>query len=137
MYNTMEKFDTILVNYKNRIADLQYLCITILQRYIFFNIRQHSVYYCHDNLLFQVKMWNLKRKRVDAPHVPTLEDMHPYTTWSMCVRVYHKFHVERFAVGRKRLSMVLLDEKVILTRTFVVNNIIASTELSLSIQYKF
>ncbi|TVU45725.1 hypothetical protein EJB05_05222, partial [Eragrostis curvula] len=59
----------------------------------------------------QVRMRDLKRKRVDAPRVPTLEDVHPHTTWSMCVRVYHKFLVERLAVGRKRLSMVLLDEK--------------------------
>ncbi|XP_062195878.1 uncharacterized protein LOC133899016 isoform X1 [Phragmites australis] len=59
----------------------------------------------------EVRMRPLKRKRVEAPRVPMLEDVHPYTTWSMCVRVYHKFHAERFAVGRKRLSMVLLDEK--------------------------
>ncbi|KAL6634795.1 hypothetical protein ACP70R_027466 [Stipagrostis hirtigluma subsp. patula] len=56
-------------------------------------------------------MNSLKRKRVEAPRVPTLEDVHPYTRWNMCVRIYHKFHVERFAVGRKKLNMVLLDEK--------------------------
>ncbi|XP_062220223.1 replication protein A 70 kDa DNA-binding subunit B-like isoform X3 [Phragmites australis] len=66
---------------------------------------------CDAHLFFQVRMRPLKRKRVEAPRIPTLEDVHPYTTWSMCVRVYHKFHAERFAVGRKRLSMVLLDEK--------------------------
>ncbi|TVU03232.1 hypothetical protein EJB05_51237 [Eragrostis curvula] len=64
----------------------------------------------------KVRMRDLKRKRVDAPRVPTLEDVHPHTTWSMCVRVYHKFHVERLAVGRKRLSMVLLDEKSVTTK---------------------
>uniref|UniRef100_A0A0A9CT41 Uncharacterized protein n=1 Tax=Arundo donax TaxID=35708 RepID=A0A0A9CT41_ARUDO len=33
----------------------------------------------------------VKRKRVKAPRVPTFEDVHPFTRWSMCVRVYHKF----------------------------------------------
>ncbi|KAL6911707.1 hypothetical protein ACP4OV_000512 [Aristida adscensionis] len=47
----------------------------------------------------------LKRKRVEAPRIATLEDVHPHTRWSMCVRMHHKFHVERFAVGEKRLSM--------------------------------
>ncbi|KAL6647870.1 hypothetical protein ACP70R_015307 [Stipagrostis hirtigluma subsp. patula] len=58
-----------------------------------------------------VRMNSLKRKRVEAPRIPTLEDVHPYTTWNICVRIYHKFHVERFAVGRTKLNMVLLDEK--------------------------
>ncbi|KAL6660905.1 hypothetical protein ACP70R_000289 [Stipagrostis hirtigluma subsp. patula] len=59
----------------------------------------------------KVRMRSLKRKRVEAPRVATLEDVHPHTRWSMCVRVYHKFHVERFAVGKKSLRMVLLDTK--------------------------
>jgi hypothetical protein len=33
----------------------------------------------------------------------------------MCIQVYKKFYVKRFSVSRKRLSMVLLDEKVLLT----------------------
>lgn len=57
------------------------------------------------------KMRLLKRKRVEAPRIPTLEDVHLYTRWNLCVRVYHKFHVERLSPGRKRLNMVLLDEK--------------------------
>jgi hypothetical protein len=60
----------------------------------------------------------MKPKRVNAPPIPTFEDLHPHTTWSMCVRVYHKFHVETFAVGKKRLTMVFLDEKVLPTQTF-------------------
>jgi hypothetical protein len=42
--------------------------------------------------------------------------------------------VERFAVGRKRLSMVLLDEKVMLAylTSVIVNTIIASAALSQS-----
>ncbi|KAL6842449.1 hypothetical protein ACP4OV_027684 [Aristida adscensionis] len=58
-----------------------------------------------------VSMRPSKHKRVEAPRIATLEDVHPHTRWSMCVRVYQKFHVERFAVGEKRLSMVLLDTK--------------------------
>ncbi|CAL5023162.1 unnamed protein product [Urochloa decumbens] len=52
-----------------------------------------------------------KRKRVEAPRIATLEDVHPSTLWGMCVRVFHKFHVEVFAPGRKRLYIVLLDQK--------------------------
>jgi len=63
---------------------------------------------------FQYKMTrSLKRKRVGAPRIPTFEYVHPNTKWTLCVRVFHKFHVERFAPGRKRIYMVLLDEKVI------------------------
>ncbi|KAL6839175.1 hypothetical protein ACP4OV_031066 [Aristida adscensionis] len=58
-----------------------------------------------------VRMRSLKRKRVEAPRVPTLEDVHASTLWSMSVKIYHKFHVERFATGQKRLSMVLLDQR--------------------------
>jgi hypothetical protein len=79
-------------------------------------------------------MRGLKRISVDAPCMPTFEDVHPHSTWSMCVRVYHKFHVERFAVGRKRLNMVLLDEKVMLAHltSAIVNTIITSAALSQS-----
>jgi hypothetical protein len=53
-----------------------------------------------------------KRMRVEAPRTATLEDVHPYTLWGMCVSLFHKFHVEVFAPGRKRLYIVLLDQKV-------------------------
>jgi hypothetical protein len=67
----------------------------------------------HAQFFFQYKMTgSLKRKRVEAPRIPTFEDVHPHTSWTLCVRVFHKFHVERIAPGRKRLYMVLLDEKV-------------------------
>jgi hypothetical protein len=61
---------------------------------------------------------SLKSKRVEAPRILTFEDVHPYTKWTMCVRVYHKFHIERFGPCRKRLDMVLLDENVIPMSTF-------------------
>ncbi|KAJ1259915.1 hypothetical protein BS78_10G192300 [Paspalum vaginatum] len=54
-------------------------------------------------------MGSLKCKRVEAPRIATLEDVHPHT-WTMCLRLYHKFHSEMFAPGRKRLYMILLDE---------------------------
>jgi hypothetical protein len=72
-----------------------------------------------DHLLFQVTMSAFMCKRDNASYIPTFKDMRPYTTWNMCIWVYQKIYVERFSVSRKRLSMVLLDEKVILTPTFV------------------
>ncbi len=60
------------------------------------------------------KMRPLKRKRIEEPRIATLEDVHPHTKWNMCVRLYHKFHVENFAPSTKRLYMVLLDERVLL-----------------------
>jgi hypothetical protein len=42
-----------------------------------------------------------------------------YMEYVICITVDKKFYVKRFSIGRKRLSMVLLDEKVILTRIFV------------------
>ncbi|BAF26176.1 Os10g0186800 [Oryza sativa Japonica Group] len=57
------------------------------------------------------RMGSLKRKRVEALPVPTFSDVHPRGSWSLGVRVYHKYHVERFAPSRKRLNLVLLDEQ--------------------------
>jgi hypothetical protein len=65
--------------------------------------------------LFQVTMSSFLCKRDNASCIPTFKDMQPYTAWCMCIRVYQKFYMERFSVGRNRLTMVLLDEKVILT----------------------
>ncbi|KAF0905673.1 hypothetical protein E2562_008755 [Oryza meyeriana var. granulata] len=56
-------------------------------------------------------MRSLKHKRVEAPRAPTFSDVHPSSRWSLGVQVYHKYHVERFAPGRKRLNLVLLDEQ--------------------------
>jgi hypothetical protein len=66
-----------------------------------------------DHLLLQITTSAFKCKRDNASCISTLKDVHPYTTWSMYIQVYHKFYVERFSVARKRFSMVLLDEKVI------------------------
>ncbi|PNT71450.1 hypothetical protein BRADI_2g27752v3 [Brachypodium distachyon] len=46
----------------------------------------------------------MKRQRVCAPRIPTLKDVHHCTRWSLCLRVYHKFHVERIGHGRKRVN---------------------------------
>jgi hypothetical protein len=77
---------------------------------------------CLDSVIqqpfLQDMMRSLKHKRVEAPRISTFEDVHPYTKWTMCIRVYDKFHIERFGPGRKRLDMVLLDENVIHMRTF-------------------
>ena len=66
----------------------------------------------------------LKRLRVEAPRVPTFGDFHPSTKWSIGVRVYHKYHVETFAPGRKRLTLVLLDEQVMFTHVFLATRML-------------
>jgi hypothetical protein len=72
-----------------------------------------------DHLLFQVTMSVFMYKRDKTSCILTFKDMQSYTTWSMCIQVYKKFYVKRFSIDRKRLSILLLDEKVILTQTFI------------------
>ena len=69
-------------------------------------------------MFFALGMRPLKHKRVEAPRVPTLKDVHSYTKWSLCVQVYHNFHVQIIGVGRKKLNLVLLDEQVMFVRIF-------------------
>ena len=60
----------------------------------------------------------MMRKRVDVRRVPTLKGVHPHTKWSLCLRVSHKFHIERIGFGRKRLNLVVLDGEVNFRPTF-------------------
>ena len=76
-------------------------------------------------------VFSMMRNRVDARRLPTLRDVHPHTKWSLFLRVYHKFHIERIGFGRKRLNLVVLDTEVKLGTSFfpiMINHFVYSLE---------
>ncbi|XBJ24461.1 hypothetical protein VPH35_002338 [Triticum aestivum] len=46
-----------------------------------------------------------------------------HTKWSLCLRVYHKFHIERIGFGRKRLNLVVLDTEFMPARSFMESDV--------------